>query len=47
MEKWVADIKHGADEIDNDMRKEDGLKTSKPHYHLKTLDQEKNKYPWH
>ena len=46
MEKWVADIKHGADEIDNDMRKEDGLKTSKPHYHLKTLDQEKNKYPW-
>lgn len=43
MEKWVADIKHGADEIDNDMRKEDGLKTSKPHYHLKTLDQEKKK----
>lgn len=46
MEKWVADIKHGSDEIDNDMRKADGLKTSKPHYHLKTLDQEKNKYPW-
>lgn len=38
MEKWMADINHGVAEVDNDMRKEDGLKTSKPHYHFKSLD---------